>query len=461
MQKKFTSIKQLYQLLKKGKDLSVLNPLCVQGWVKTNRNSKSIGFLELNDGSSFKGVQVVYEEAIGNFNEISHYLTGACLSVEGELVLTPEMKQPFEIHAKSIELLGDVSEDYPLQKKKHSLEYLREIAYIRSRSNTFSALYRVRSELAMAIHQYFHSNGFVYVHTPIITANDAEGAGQVFTVTTDAKDSINDFFGKRASLTVSGQLHVEPFALSFGKVYTFGPTFRAEKSNTTRHAAEFWMVEPEMAFADLDDDMDVMEGCFKYCIQYILDNCPDEMNFFDKFVAPGTLAKLNDVLAKPFVRMEYTEGIEHLKKAVAEGHDFENKNIEWGMDLQSEHEKYLTEEVVKGPMFLTNYPAAIKAFYMKQNPDGKTVAAVDCLVPGEGEIMGGSQREEDFEKLKTKMDEIGNTEGLEWYLNLRRFGGCVHSGFGIGFDRLLMYISGVANIRDSEPYPRTFGNLKY
>ncbi|MDO5330471.1 MAG: asparagine--tRNA ligase [Bacillota bacterium] len=461
MQDKGISISALYQGLSKGEDLTLNNPVLIQGWVRTNRNSKAIGFLEINDGSCFKGIQVVYDDKLENFDAVTHYLTGACLSVRGELVLTPGMKQPFEVHASSVTLLGDASEDYPLQKKRHSLEYLREIAHLRPRTNTFSAVFRVRSVLARAIHEYFMDNGFVYVHTPCITGNDAEGAGQVFTVVTDAEDPYKDFYGKKASLTVSGQLHVESFALAFGKVYTFGPTFRAEKSNTTRHASEFWMIEPEMAFADLDDDMDVMEGCLKYCISYVLDKCPDEMEFFDKFVAPGTIEKLKNVLAKDFVRLDYTDGIKYLEEAVKNGHKFDNSKIEWGMDLQSEHEKYLTEEVVKGPLFLKNYPAAIKAFYMKLNPDGKTVAAVDCLVPGEGEIIGGSQREDDYEKLKAKMATQENPESLEWYLNLRKWGGCVHSGFGIGFDRLLMYITGMANIRDTEPYPRTFGNLKY
>lgn len=461
MQEKATTIQSLFESLKANEDLTKKNPCLLKGWVRTNRSSKAIGFLEVNDGSCFKSIQVVYDEKLTNFAEVGHILTGACVAVRGEIVLTPEMKQPFELHASEVELLGDVAEDYPLQKKRMSLEYLREIAPMRPRTNTFNALYRVRSKLALAVHEYFQSNGFVYVHTPEITSNDAEGAGQTFTVITDAKDPINDFYGRKVSLTVSGQLHVEPFALSFGKVYTFGPTFRAEKSNTTRHASEFWMIEPEIAFADLSDDMDVMEDSIKFCIRYILANCPDEMKFFDTFIAKGTIEKLEAVLAKPFVRMSYTEGIERLKEAVKKGHPFENKNIEWGMDLQSEHERYLTEEVVKGPMFLTDYPKEIKAFYMKENPDGKTVAAADCLVPGEGEIIGGSQREDNYDVLKAKMDKLGNTEGLEWYLNLRKWGGCVHSGFGIGFDRLLMYITGVANIRDTEPYPRTSSNLKY
>ena len=314
----------------------------------------------------------------------------------------------------------------------------------------------------MGVHTFFQNNGFVYVHTPEITANDAEGAGSVFTVITDSKeDPINDFFGRRASLTVSGQLHVEAFALAFKDVYTFGPTFRAEKSNTPRHASEFWMIEPEMAFADLNDDMDCIESCIKFLIKWVLDRCPDEMDFFEKWIAPGVKDKLMHVLNTPFTKMEYTEGIKILQDAVKNGHKFENSNIYWGMDLQSEHERYLTEEYVKGPTFLINYPKEIKSFYMRENDDGKTVAAVDLLVPGEGEIVGGSQREERYDILKAKMDKLGNTKGLEWYLNLRKYGGCMHSGFGIGFDRLLMYITGIANIRDTEPYPRTSSALKY
>ena len=461
MEEKAITVSNLYQSLRANEDLSAMKNILVEGWVRTNRSSKSVGFIELNDGSCFKSIQIVYQSSLPEYEAMSHVLTGACIAVHGDLVLTPTMKQPFELHANDFKLLGDVAPDYPLQKKHMSLEYLRDIPPMRPRTNTFNALYRVRSVLAMGVHEFFQSNGFVYVHTPEITANDAEGAGQTFTVITDAKDPINDFYGRKASLTVSGQLHVEPFALSFGKVYTFGPTFRAEKSNTPRHASEFWMIEPEMAFADLEDDMDTMEASIKFCIRYVLDHCPDEMAFFDSFIAKGTIAKLKDVLAKPFVRMEYSEGIKILQDAVKNGHKFENNDIVWGMDLQSEHERYLTEEIVKGPMFLMNYPEAIKAFYMRRNDDGKTVAAVDCLVPGEGEIIGGSQREERYDVLKAKMEQIGNAKGLEWYLNLRKWGGCVHSGYGIGFDRLLMYITGVANIRDTEPYPRTSSALKY
>ena len=460
MQEKAISIRNLYELSED--QLKQLKTVTVVGWVKNNRNSGKVGFIALHDGTCFKNLQVVYDADKPFFNDVSRYKMGSAVRFVGELVLTPGMKQPFEVHATEAVLLGDVADDYPLQKKKTSFEYLRDLAYLRPRTNTFDAVFRVRSVLAMGVHTFFQNNGFVYVHTPEITGNDAEGAGSVFTVITDSKeDPINDFYGRRASLTVSGQLHVEAFALAFKDVYTFGPTFRAEKSNTPRHASEFWMIEPELAFADLDDDMDCIESCIKFLIQWVMDKCPDEMDFFDRWIAPGVKDKLNHVLNSPFRRMEYTEGIKILQEAVKKGHKFENNNIEWGMDLQSEHERYLTEEYVKGPTFLMNYPKEIKAFYMRENDDGKTVAAVDLLVPGEGEIVGGSQREERYDILKAKMDKIGNTEGLEWYLNLRKYGGCIHSGFGIGFDRLLMYITGIANIRDTEPYPRTSSALKY
>ncbi len=460
MQEKAISIRNLYELSED--QLKQLKTVTVVGWVKNNRNSGKVGFIALHDGTCFKNLQVVYDADKPFFNDVSRYKMGSAVRFVGELVLTPGMKQPFEVHATEAVLLGDVADDYPLQKKKTSFEYLRDLAYLRPRTNTFDAVFRVRSVLAMGVHTFFQNNGFVYVHTPEITGNDAEGAGSVFTVITDSKeDPINDFYGRRASLTVSGQLHVEAFALAFKDVYTFGPTFRAEKSNTPRHASEFWMIEPELAFADLDDDMDCIESCIKFLIQWVMDKCPDEMDFFDRWIAPGVKDKLNHVLNSPFRRMEYTEGIKILQEAVKNGHKFENNNIEWGMDLQSEHERYLTEEYVKGPTFLMNYPKEIKAFYMRENDDGKTVAAVDLLVPGEGEIVGGSQREERYDILKAKMDKIGNTEGLEWYLNLRKYGGCIHSGFGIGFDRLLMYITGIANIRDTEPYPRTSSALKY
>lgn len=458
MQDKSISIRKLYESKEK---LNLTETVTVEGWIRTNRNNGKIGFIALHDGTCFKNLQVVYSVENSQFAEISKYKMGAAVEFKGALVLTPSLPQPFELHATSAKLLGDVADDYPLQKKRASFEFLRDEAYLRPRTNTFDALFRVRSVLAMAVHTFFQENGFVYVHTPEITANDAEGAGQVFTVTTDSKDPINDFYGRRASLTVSGQLHVEAFAMAFKNVYTFGPTFRAEKSNTPRHASEFWMIEPEIAFADLDDDMDLIERTIKFCIQYVLEHCPDEMAFFNTYIDKGVLSKLHQVLASPFTKMEYTEGIRILQEAVKAGHHFDNNDIFWGMDLQSEHERYLTEQVVKGPTFLINYPKEIKAFYMRENEDGKTVAACDLLVPGEGEIVGGSQREERYDVLKAKMEKIGNAKGLEWYLNLRKYGGCVHSGFGIGFDRLLMYITGMTNIRDTEPYPRTSSALKY
>ena len=432
----------------------------LEGWVRSHRNNGSVGFIEFNDGSYFKNIQLVYDKDNKDFEKFSKVKYGSSIQVKGKVKLTPEMKQPFEIHVDSVVVLGDCAEDYPLQKKKHSFEFLRDIAYLRPRANTFNAVYRVRNALAFAIHKFFQERGFMYVHTPIITANDAEGAGQVFHVVSDFKHP-NDFFNSSACLTVSGQLHVESFALAFRDVYTFGPTFRAENSNTNRHASEFWMIEPEIAFADLEDDMDLIERFLKYIIKYVLDNCKDEMQFFDNFIDKGVIEKLNKVINANFVRMEYTEAIELLKKAVESGHKFENNNIYWGMDLNSEHERYVTESIVKGPVFLINYPKEIKAFYMKVNPDNKTVAACDLLVPKEGEIVGGSQREEDFTKLEAKMKEIGNDKGLEWYLNLRKYGGCIHSGFGLGFDRLLMYITGMQNIRDVQPFPRTPGSLKY
>ena len=460
MKEKTISVKELYSL--DGESLEKLGTVTIDGWVRNNRNSGKVGFIALHDGTCFKNVQIVYDADKPFFEEASHFKMGSAIEIVGKIVLTPEMKQPFEIHATGATLLGDVADDYPLQKKKTSFEFLRDIAYLRPRTNTFDALFRVRSVLAMGVHTFFQDNGFVYVHTPEITANDAEGAGSVFSIITDSKeDPINDFFGRKASLTVSGQLHVEAFALAFKDVYTFGPTFRAEKSNTPRHASEFWMIEPELAFADLNDDMDCIESCIKFLIKWVMDKCPDEMDFFEKWIAPGTKEKLQKVLDTPFTKMEYTEGIKILQDAVKNGHKFENNNIEWGMDLQSEHERYLTEQYVNGPTFLINYPKEIKSFYMRENDDGKTVAAVDLLVPGEGEIVGGSQREERYDILKAKMDKLGNTKGLEWYLNLRKYGGCIHSGFGIGFDRLLMYITGIANIRDTEPYPRTSSALKY
>ncbi len=433
----------------------------LEGWIKTNRNNGSIGFIELNDGTNFKSAQVVYDaNKVQDFDKLAHLPTGAAISVRGDLIITPNNKQPFEIQASEIGLIGDVDSSYPLQKKHHSFEFLRDIAHLRPRANTFNAVFRVRSVLSMAIHQFFQDEGFVYVHTPLITTNDGEGAGEVFKVVTDAKDP-NDFYGVPASLTVTGQLHVEAFAMAFRDVYTFGPVFRAEKSNTVRHASEFWMIEPEIAFADLEDDMELIEACIKYCIKYVEENCPDEMAFFNEFIDKELLNRLNHVLNSDFARLSYTDAIKKLQEAVKNGHKFDNPNIVWGMDLQSEHERYITEEIIKGPVFIINYPKEIKAFYMKQNDDGKTVAACDLLVPYVGELVGGSQREDDYDKLLARMKELGNDKGLEWYLDLRKYGGCPHAGFGIGFDRLLMYVTGMGNIRDVQPYPRTSSTLKY
>ena len=430
------------------------------GWVKSIRDNGSVGFIEFNDGTYFKSIQLVFLKENACYEAAKNTKYASSIEIEGTIKLTPNNPQPFEIELENIKTVGECADDYPLQKKRHTFEFLRDIAYLRPRSNTFQALYRVRNVLAYAIHKYFQEHGFIYVHTPIITGNDAEGAGEVFKVCTDTKHP-DSFFKANSVLTVSGQLHVEPFALAFRDVYTFGPAFRAENSNTPRHANEFWMIEPEIAFADLNDDMECIESCLKYVIKYVLDNCPDEMKFFDQFIEKGTIEKLEKVINAPFKKMSYTQGIEELKKAVAAGHKFDYNKIEWGMDLQSEHEKYLTEEVVKGPVFLYDYPKEIKAFYMKRNPDGKTVAATDLLVPQEGEIVGASQREDNYEVLKQIMEEKGNAEGLDWYLNLRKYGGCPHAGFGIGFDRLLMYITGMKNIRDTEPYPRVPGGLKY
>lgn len=433
----------------------------LEGWVRTNRDNGSIGFIEFNDGTYFKNVQLVYNNDSNNHDVLSSLNTGAAIKVVGKLVLTPGNKQPFEIQVTDCELEGDVDEDYPLQKKRHSFEFLREIAHVRPRANTFQAVFRVRSVLSFAIHEFFQQRGFIYVHTPLITTNDGEGAGNVFDVVThDTKDP-NSFYGRKVNLTVTGQLHVEPFALAFRDVYTFGPAFRAEHSNTIRHASEFWMVEPEIAFADLNDNMNVIEDCVKFCIEYVMAACPEEMNFFNTMIDKTLFDRLNHVLNSKFQRMTYTKGIELLKEAVKNGHKFDNNKIEWGMDLQSEHERYLTEEIVKGPLFLIDYPKEIKAFYMRQNDDGKTVAACDLLVPGVGELVGGSQREERYELLKKKMEELGNDKELAWYLDTRRYGGCRHSGFGIGFDRLLMYVTGMQNIRDVQPYPRTSGSIKY
>lgn len=457
-----THIRQLYVQPQEfgGKTITVM------GWARTIRDSKAFGFIELNDGSFFKNCQIVFErETLENYDEIARQNVGASLVVTGAVVLTPENKQPFEIKAQKIEVMGTSTSDYPLQKKRHSLEFLREIAYLRPRTNTFSAVFRIRSEAAFAIHKFFHDRGFVYVHTPIITGSDCEGAGAMFQVTSLEVDKIKgdvdykkDFFGKKASLTVSGQLNAETYAMAFSDVYTFGPTFRAERSNTTRHAAEFWMVEPEMSFCDLAGNMDVAEAMVKFIIGHILTSCKEEVEFLNNFVDKGLLERLKNVSENEFVRLTYTEAISILEK-VKDKFEFP---VYWGCDLQSEHERYLTEQVYKKPVFLTDYPKEIKAFYMRLNDDGKTVAAVDLLVPGIGELCGGSQREEREEVLLARMADLGlNKEDYWWYLNLRRYGGTVHSGFGLGFERMVMYLTGISNIRDVLPFPRTVGNLEY
>ena len=442
--------------------------VCINGWVRTVRISKNFGFIELNDGSYFKNLQVVIEaERLENFAELSKLNVGAALTVTGILVLTPEAKQPFEVKAEQVSIEGTSTPDYPLQKKRHSFEYLRTIPHLRPRTNTFSAVFRVRSLVAFAIHKFFNERGFVYVHTPLITGSDCEGAGEMFQVTTldmenlpktqdDKVDYSQDFFDRRTSLTVSGQLEAEDFAMAFGDVYTFGPTFRAENSNTTRHAAEFWMIEPEIAFADLQDDMQLAEDMLKFIIRYVLEQAPEEMQFFNSFVDKGLLARLDNVVSNEFGRITYTEAVELLKKS---GKDFEYP-VEWGMDLQTEHERYLTEEVFQKPIFVTDYPKEIKAFYMRLNDDGKTVAAMDCLVPGIGEIIGGSQREERLDVLCRRMAEMGLSEAdYGHYLDLRRFGGNKHAGYGLGFERAIMYLTGMGNIRDVLPYPRVVNNL--
>ncbi len=442
----------------------------VGGWVRNLRDSKAFGFIDLNDGSCFKSVQVVFErEKIANYDEIAHQSIGASLVVKGVIELTPNAKQPFELKATEIAVEGTSTPDYPLQPKRHSVEFLREQAYLRPRTNLFSAAFRVRSEAAFAIHEFFHQRGFVYVHTPIITASDAEGAGEMFRVTTlDVNDpprngdgSVNfseDFFGKAANLTVSGQLEAETFALAYGKVYTFGPTFRAENSNTARHAAEFWMIEPEIAFADLNDNMQLAWDMIQFIIRHVLTHCKQELEFFNSFVQKGLLDRLNTLANSEYKKVTYTEAVEILKKS---GADFKFP-VEWGIDLQTEHERYLTEQVFKCPVFVIDYPKEIKAFYMRLNDDGKTVAAMDLLVPGVGEIIGGSQREERMDVLTARMAECGlSEEDYWWYLNLRKYGGTKHAGYGLGFERIIMYLTGISNIRDVIPYPRTVGNAEY
>ena len=459
------------QLKQLNKQLEIYGgkTVTVAGWARTIRDSKAFGFIELNDGSCFKSTQIVFERAnLANYDEIAHGNVGMSLVVKGTVVLTPENKQPYEIKAQEIAIEGESTPDYPLQKKRHSVEFLREIAYLRPRTNLFGAAFRIRSEAAIAIHKFFNDRGFVYVHTPIITGSDCEGAGAMFQVTTLELDKLGkeekldykqDFFGKKAALTVSGQLNAETYAMAFGNVYTFGPTFRAEHSNTARHAAEFWMIEPEMAFCDLAGDMDVAEAMVKYVIDYVSETCADEINFLNQFVDTGLKERLKNVSENAFVRLTYTEAIEILKENADK---FDDKNIFWGKDLQSEHERFLTETVYKKPVFLTDYPKEIKAFYMKQNPDGKTVAAADLLVPGVGELVGGSQREDDYDKLVNRIKEMGmDPADYSWYLNLRKYGGTTHSGFGMGFERMIMYLTGIANIRDVIPFPRTVSNLEY
>ncbi|MCI8721798.1 MAG: asparagine--tRNA ligase [Oscillospiraceae bacterium] len=442
----------------------------VCGWARTIRDMKTFGFIELNDGSCFRNLQVVMDAAaLDNYKEIAAQNVGAALIVTGTLVLTPEAKQPLEVKAEKIEIEGVSSPDYPLQKKRHSVEYLRTIAHLRPRTNLFSAAFRVRSVAAHAIHCFFQDRGFVYVHTPIITASDCEGAGEMFQVTTldmanpprtqdGGIDYSQDFFGKRANLTVSGQLNGENFAMAFGDIYTFGPTFRAENSNTQRHAAEFWMIEPEMAFCDLAGDMDVAEAMIKHIIRTVMEKCPQEMAFFNSFVDKGLIERLEHVASSDFGRVSYTEAVELLKK----NNDKFDYKVDWGCDLQTEHERYLTEQIFKRPVFVTDYPKEIKAFYMRLNDDGKTVAAADCLVPGIGEIIGGSQREERIDVLEGRIKELGmNPEDYWWYCDLRRYGSCRHAGFGLGFERMVMYLTGISNIRDVLPHPRTVGTADF
>ena len=457
-----TTVKELFSDREKYLDKEVQ----VGGWIRSIRDSKAFGFIVLNDGTCFDTLQIVYHDTMENFAEVSKLNVGAAIIVKGTLVATPEAKQPFEIQADQVLVEGVSNADYPLQKKRHSFEYLRTISHLRPRTNTFQAVFRVRSLIAYAIHKYFQEQGFVYVHTPLITGSDCEGAGEMFQVTTmdlanvpkkddGTVDFSQDFFGKPTNLTVSGQLNAETYAMAFRNVYTFGPTFRAENSNTTRHAAEFWMIEPEMAFADLNDNMAVAEGMLKYVIRYVLENAPAEMNFFNQFVDKGLLDRLNHVLNSEFGHVTYTEAI----KLLEEHNDKFDYKVFWGCDLQTEHERYLTEEIFKKPVFVTDYPKEIKAFYMKLNEDGKTVAAMDCLVPGIGEIIGGSQREDSYDKLLGRMKELGlREEDYGFYLDLRKYGSVRHSGFGLGFERCVMYLTGMGNIRDVGPFPRTVNN---
>lgn len=458
------SIKELYR----NRENYLEQEITIGGWVRSLRDSKTFGFIVINDGTFFETLQVVYADKLPNFAEISKLNVGAALIVRGKLVATPEAKQPFEIQADEITVEGMSTPDYPLQKKRHTLEYLRTITHLRARTNTFQAVFRVRSLIAYAIHQFFQERDFVYVHTPLITGSDCEGAGEMFRVTTldmeelpkqedGSIDYTQDFFGKETNLTVSGQLNGETYAMAFKNIYTFGPTFRAENSNTTRHAAEFWMIEPEMAFADLKDDMILAESMIKYIIRYVLEHAPEEMQFFNQFVDKGLLERLKHVAESDFAHVTYTEAVDILMK---HNDKFEYK-VFWGCDLQTEHERYLTEQEFKRPVFVTDYPKEIKAFYMKMNPDGKTVAAMDCLVPGIGEIIGGSQREDDYDKLLARMGELGlKKEDYDFYLDLRKYGSARHAGFGLGFERCVMYLTGMSNIRDVIPFPRTVNNCE-
>ena len=460
---------QIKEIFRNQKDY-VGKEISVCGWIRQIRDSKKLGFIELNDGSFFKCIQVIFEEdKISNFKDVAKLSISSSILVKGDLVETPDGKQPFEIHAKEIEILGASDLDYPIQNKRHTFEYLRTVAHLRPRTNTFMAVFRVRSLVAYAIHKFFQEQGFVYVHTPLITGSDCEGAGEMFRVTTLDLDNVpkneqgevdytQDFFGKSVNLTVSGQLNGEMFATAFGNIYTFGPTFRAENSNTPRHAAEFWMIEPEMAFADLSDNMDVAEAMVKYIIKFVMENAPEEMEFFNKFIEPGLIDRLENVVNNKFERITYTKAIDLLTPYK----DQFKYPVEWEAGLQTEHERFITEKIYKKPVFVTDYPAGVKAFYMKQNPDGKTVAAVDLLVPGVGEIIGGSQREENYEVLINKIKEQGmNEETYKAYLDTRKYGTVVHSGFGLGFERMVMYLTGMSNIRDVIPFPRTTGSAEF
>ena len=459
-----TNIREIFR----NKDKFADKEVTIVGWVRSNRNSKNFGFIVVNDGTFFEPIQVVYGNGLDNYDEVGKINVGAAIIVRGTLVLTPDAKQPFEIQAAEVTVEGASTPDYPLQKKRHTFEYLRTISHLRPRTNTFEAVFRVRSLCAYAIHKFFQERDFVYVHTPLITGSDCEGAGEMFQVTTldlnnlpmteEGKvDFSKDFFNKPTNLTVSGQLNGETYAMAFKNIYTFGPTFRAENSNTTRHAAEFWMIEPEIAFADLEDDMMLAESMLKYVINYVLENAPEEMAFFNNFVDKGLLDRLRNVVENDFARVTYTEAIDILSKH----NDKFDYKVSWGCDLQTEHERYLTEQIYKRPVFVTDYPKEIKAFYMKLNDDGKTVAAVDCLVPGIGEIIGGSQREDDYDKLLARINELGLSEDdYKFYLDLRKYGSARHAGFGLGFERCVMYLTGMGNIRDVIPFPRTVNNCE-